>query len=65
MDLVCHFTLKKRDPERLEKEAWCMTHLRWAEHCDADPIDATLSHLEREGGRKVKTCPHCGGKLDE
>jgi hypothetical protein len=64
MEPVCYFTLKKRDPERLEKEAWCMKHLRWADECAGDPIDATLSHLEREGGRKIKTCPHCGGKLD-
>lgn len=62
---VCLFTLRTRDEDSKTKEAWCQIHNQWAEHCDGDPMDATLSHLEREGGRRVKTCPHCGGGLDE
>jgi hypothetical protein len=65
MKTACYFTLKQRDPERSEKEAYCIIHGRWADQCDGDPIDDMLSHLEREGGPKKKICPHCGGPLNE
>lgn len=61
---VCYFTLKRPDLDKKEMEAWCLTHLRWAEACSADPIDATLAHLEREAQPRAKTCPHCGKPLN-
>ncbi len=64
MDDVCNFTMRRIEPDKPARTAWCLTHKRWAELCDGDPIDATLSHLNKDAEPKAKTCPHCGGDLD-
>lgn len=59
----CNFTLRRLDPDKPEKAAWCQTHNQWAEACTGDPIDATLGHLTEAAKTAPKVCPHCGGKL--
>lgn len=61
---VCKFTMKRRDPDRPDKSAWCETHDRWAEVCSGDPLESTLRHLVKDAEKPVKTCPHCGEVLE-
>lgn len=60
----CNFTLKRRDPERPERSAWCSVHDQWSEECAGDPIDATLGHIVADAERAPKLCPHCKKELE-